>query len=115
MGGLETEVLMCLWSSDGPLSPSEVRAAVGEELAYSTVVTVLGRLWRKGLVEREAVGRGFVYRPLLSEAELVAERMHRHLTRARDHEGVLAQFVSGLSRSEIRALGRLMDRRGKRR
>ncbi len=111
MGSLETEVLMCLWASEAPLSPAEVRSALGDTLAYTTVMTVLTRLWRKGLAERDAQGRGFVYRPLVSEAELVAQRMHSDLMRSSDRDGALAQFVSGLSRREAQTLRRLMGPR----
>lgn len=115
MGSLESEVLMCLWASDDPLSPAEVRAAMGDRLAYTTVMTVLTRLWRKQLVEREARGRGFVYRPLMSEAELAATRMHTDLRRSTDQEGALAQFVQGLSKDEAKALRRLVGDEGSRR
>lgn len=108
MGSLETEVLMCLWASEAPLSPAEVRSALGDDLAYTTVMTVLSRLWRKGLAEREAQGRGFVYRPLVSEAELAAQRMHKDLRRSADQEGALAKFVSGLSKGEAKTLRRLI-------
>ena len=106
---------MCLWVSDSALSPAEVRSKLGDSLAYTTVMTVLTRLWRKNLVEREARGRGFVYRPLMSEAELAAERMHTDLRRSSDQEGALARFVQGLSTAEARTLRRLMGTDARRR
>lgn len=115
MGSLESEVLMCLWASDGALSPAEVRSEMGDRLAYTTVMTVLTRLWRKNLVERDARGRGFVYRPLMSEAELAATRMHTDLRSSTDQEGALAQFVQGLSKAEAKTLRRLMGNAGARR
>lgn len=108
MGSLEREVLMCLWASEDPMSPADVRLALGDGLAYTTVMTVLSRLWRKGMAERLAMGRGFVYRPVLSEAELAAERMHKDLRRSTDQEGALAKFVSGLSKGEANTLRRLI-------
>ncbi len=111
MGSLESEVLICLWSSESLLSPAEVRSALHDSLAYTTVLTVLTRLWRKGLVGREPRGRGYVYRPLLSEAELAAHRMHSDLRRSRDSEGALAQFVSGLSKGEAQSLKRIVGGR----
>jgi predicted transcriptional regulator len=47
MGELEAEVMARLWSAGIPLTPSEVRDALGSELAYTTVMTILGRLWRR--------------------------------------------------------------------
>ena len=100
---------MCLWASEKPMSPAEVRAALDSELAYTTVMTILTRLWQKGLAEREQQGRSFVYRPLVSEAELVAKRMHCDLMRSSDHERALAKFVQGLSGREAKMLRKLME------
>ena len=99
---------MCLWASDSPLSPAEVRSVFADRLAYTTVLTVLTRLWRKNLVDREVRGRGFVYRPMLSEAELAAKRMHSDLRRSTDQEAALVQFVNGLSKGEAQTLRRLV-------
>ena len=108
MGSLESEVLMCLWAADEALSPAEVRSRLGGGLAYTTVLTVLIRLWQKELVGREVRGRGFAYRPLMSEAELAAERMHKDLRRTSDREAALAQFVGGLSEGEAQTLRRVI-------
>ena len=52
MGALEAEVLDVLWRADGPVTPADVRTAMGTDLAYTTVMTILVRLWEKGLTER---------------------------------------------------------------
>ena len=109
MGALETEVLMCLWASEKPMSSAEVRAALDHGLAYTTVMTILTRLWHKGLAEREQQGRGFIYRPQLSEAELVAKQMHCDLMRSSDQERALAKFVETLSSREAKMLRKLMQ------
>lgn len=109
MGALETEVLMCLWASEKPMSSADVRAALDDELAYTTVMTILTRLWHKGLAAREQQGRGFIYRPLLSEAELVAKRMHCDLMSSSDQERALAKFVQTLSGREAKMLRKLMQ------
>ncbi|MDQ6785172.1 MAG: BlaI/MecI/CopY family transcriptional regulator [Actinomycetota bacterium] len=96
------------------MSSADVRGALEKELAYTTVMTILTRLWQKGLAEREQQGRRFVYRPLLSEAELVARRMHCDLMRSSDHERALAKFVQGLSGPEVKMLRKLMEPRSSR-
>ncbi len=67
-GALEAEVLAVLRAAGTPLSPGQVRerlAASGQrELSYSTVVTIVSRLYAKGLLARERAGRGFAYTPL---------------------------------------------------
>jgi len=40
------------------------------DLAYTTVMTVLDRLEKRGAVERKKVGRSFLYRPLVEKAEI---------------------------------------------
>ena len=46
-------------------------ASTDRQLAYTTVMTVLGRLHEKGILRRSRVGRGYVYRPAAEEALLV--------------------------------------------
>lgn len=108
MGSLESEVLAALWSVDRPLNPGEVLEITGADVAYTTVMTILSRLWQKGLVERERAGRAYVYTPRVSEAELAASRMHEHLARVGDREAALGRFVGSLSRRDERVLRKLL-------
>lgn len=108
MGELESEVMAQLWSSPSALTPSEVRDALGGELAYTTVMTVLGRLWEKGMARRERRGRAYAYWPSLAEADFVAQRMRAALDRTVDRETTLARFVGELSVKEERALRRIL-------
>jgi len=109
MGALEAEVLTHLWASADALVPGEVRDAMVDPPAYTTVMTILTRLWDKGLVEREPRGRAFAYRPLVSEADLAAQRMRATLEGTTDREAALSRFVSALSRREERALRKILD------
>jgi predicted transcriptional regulator len=70
LGHLERDVLERLWNAGGEASVRQVQEACGGELAYTTVLTTLDRLFRKGLVERRREGRAFLYRPRLSRDEL---------------------------------------------
>lgn len=58
-GALEHEILELLWASTGPMTPADVRSAVGDDLAYTTVMTVLARLFDKGMVSRTSQGRAY--------------------------------------------------------
>ena len=68
---LELECLKVLWAI-GEGNVKDVRHALtrSRNLAYTTVMTVLDRLARKGGVERRKVGRAFTYSPLLSRDAL---------------------------------------------
>lgn len=114
MGALEAEVLAQLWAASEPMTPGAVLEAMDEDLAYTTVMTILTRLWKKGLVERTSVGRAFGYRPIVTEAELTARKMRANLDRAADREAALSRFVGTLSKRDERALRRILGQIGDR-
>ena len=71
LGELEQAVLEVLWGLDAPASGREVHERLsGRDLAYTTVMTVLDRLARKGAADRDKQGRGYLYRPAVSEQEV---------------------------------------------
>src|SRR3569833_346285 len=108
-GQLEAEVLRALWAADGPLTPPEVQARIGGELAYNTVHTILKRLWDKNLVLRDAAGRRGAYRPANDPTDHAARVMHDALRRESDHAAVLQRFVTGLCPDDEEMLRRLLD------
>ena len=68
---LELECLKALWSI-GEANVKDVRLVLTENrnLAYTTVMTVLDRLVKRGGVERRKVGRSFLYAPLVTRDTL---------------------------------------------
>jgi predicted transcriptional regulator len=108
-GGLESEVLATLWAAGNPLTAGDVVDALGGELAYNTVQTILTRLHGKGAVDREQVGRAHAYTPVLDQAGLAANRMRAVLDRGGDHAAVLSQFLGTLSPDEEATLARLLN------
>src|SRR4051794_41854638 len=64
--------------------PAEVQAAVGGDLAYTTVMTILVRLHDKGVIERSKVGRAYAYRPVVTEETVVADQVRRLLAPGQD-------------------------------
>lgn len=106
-GALEAEVLGIVRSASGPLSPGEVReritAGQRRELSYSTIVTIVSRLYDKGVLARQRSGRGFVY-TAVDEASLAASQMRTALGSGIDRDAVLSRFVSGLSGRDARLL-----------
>ena len=110
----ELEVMSILWRL-GSATVSEVREAIGEDLAYTSVLSALQTLEEKGYVRHEAEGRAYRYYPLV-EAEHAGGSA---LARIRDAifqgsaERLLAQLVSdrGLSRAELERMRRLLAQR----
>jgi predicted transcriptional regulator len=111
-GALESEVLAALWVAGRPLTPAEVREALADELAYTTVMTTLARLHEKGAVSRERAGRAFAYSPVQDRASTAAARMADLLGTAPDREAVLARFVGELSPEDERLLAELLGEEG---
>lgn len=113
IGALEHEILVVLWNSDGPMTPSDALAGLDGDLAYTTVMTVLGRLWNKGLVERVKVGRAFAYTSAISEADLSADRMRATLDRSSDSMATMSHFVASLDPARQEQLRALLKKRSK--
>jgi predicted transcriptional regulator len=107
-GELEAAVLAVLQEAGSALSPGEVRERLGEQLAYTTVVTILSRLHAKGVLERHKEGRAYLYAPVADEPGLAARRMARVLDGEADREAVLSRFVSSLSDSDEELLRRML-------
>ena len=108
-GALEKAVLLQLWALGRPATPADVLTGLDDDLAYTTVLTILTRLWNKGLVVRTRRGRAFAYEPAVTEAELTASRMHESLAAASDPKAALVTFVGSLSKTQTRALRALLD------
>jgi predicted transcriptional regulator len=108
-GELESAVLAALWAAGRPLVPAEVQAAVGSDLAYTTVMTILVRLHDKGVIERERAGRAYAYQPVVAETEVVADQVRRLLEHGHDRAAVLQGLVEGLDPGDERVLRELLD------
>jgi predicted transcriptional regulator len=115
-GELEAAVLGILWDAGAGLRPGEVRDRLAErepamgELSYSTVVTILGRLYEKRALVRDRDGRAFRYSPAADRAGLAARRLTELLDGAPDRAAVLSRFVEDLSdRDEALLRGLLRD------
>jgi predicted transcriptional regulator len=103
LGDLERRVMEQLWTTQEPQSVREVHAALtrDRELAYTTVLTVLDRLAKKGLVNRESAGRAYHYSPAQSREQLVADVMHDALPGGEsDRTAALVAFVEGVTPEE---------------
>lgn len=112
-GELEASVMEVLWRRGGWLTPGDVHETLGENrsLAYTTVMTILVRLWRKGRLDRQRDGRAYAYRPLQTREEYAASRMEKVLQAATDRPTALAHFVEALSASDRDQLRRMLQRR----
>jgi predicted transcriptional regulator len=68
LGPLEVTVMEILWER-GESNVREVADRLGRPLAYTTVMTTLDRLFKKGLLARRKADRAFFYSPALDRAQ----------------------------------------------
>ena len=103
LGGLETKVMEVLWDASAPVSVREVHEVLNQsaDLAYTTVMTVLDRLAKKGLLLRDRDGKAFLYRAAASREQLLAADLIESLRHpAVDLDVFAAALAARLAASE---------------
>jgi len=113
-GELEALIMNALWDADDWLTPRDVQDLVTtprQPLAYTTVMTILVRLFDKGMVDRHAAGRAYAYRPVATREQWAAERMHDILVNAGDPLVALNRFVDSIDSKQARQLRKALDAR----
>lgn len=102
LGQLEAVVMHRLWDWARPASVREVVADLQEEreIAYTTVMTVLDNLHRKGLVSRAKDGRAFRYTAAMSRETHAAGLLEDVLAQTPDRGATLLSFVGQLSQDD---------------
>jgi len=70
LGALETQVMDEVWRHGGERSVRDVHAAFQARLAYTTVMTTMDRLYKKGLLDRRKEGRAFLYSARINRQQL---------------------------------------------
>ena len=105
-GELEAAVMQQLWERREPATVRELLAELQStrSIAYTTVLTVLDNLHRKGAVSREMQGRAWRYAPARSREEHTAARLHDVLADGGDRRAALLHFVAELEPEEIGSL-----------
>ncbi|WP_431709610.1 BlaI/MecI/CopY family transcriptional regulator [Glutamicibacter uratoxydans] len=115
LGDLERSVMELLWDSTEPLTANDLRdelAAPGDtakDLAVTTVLTVLARLEKKGLVVRERSTRPHRYNASSTREDHTVNLLNEALGSAQNREAVLARFIGGISPDEAATLRAILD------
>ena len=102
-GPLEVQVLEAIWRGRHPATVRDLHASF-PQLAYTTLMTTLDRLHKKGVLQRTKVGRAYAYEPRFERHEIeqrLAARSVEELLRAangrRALEPLLSCFVDAVS------------------
>lgn len=117
LGDLEAAVMEVLWRTDEPAQVRDVldRLDRGKPLAYTTVMTVLDNLHRKGWVDRNRDGRAYRYQPVLSREDATVRALRDVLNESGDPEAALLHFARSASDQEIDLLRAALARKARRR
>ena len=103
-----------VWDRPGDyVAVRDVLELLGSGHAYTTVLTVMQRLYHKGLLRRRRDGRAWSYRPALSRDAWAAASMTDALHTAKDRRGALLHFVADLGAEEADALRRVLGQDGR--
>ena len=99
-----------LWSRSEPVTVRELRTELSRhrQIAYTTVLTVMDNLYRKGWLRRELVGRAHQYTPVSSREQHGAQVMREALNDSGDRAQALMHFVGRMTLDEAAALRRAL-------
>jgi predicted transcriptional regulator len=98
LGRLEFDLMLILWSR-GESNVRNVVQQLDRALAYTTVMTTLDRLYKKGLLDRHREDRAFVYSARLSQQEWERRRA----------ESIVVGFLAGAPASSDLLLSSFLD------
>jgi predicted transcriptional regulator len=108
LGPLETKVLEFLWGEGRAQTVRHMLPAFSE-LAYTTLMTTLDRLYRKGLLMRRRRGRAFVYEPRCSREQLMSDLLSGQVADLLAAAGASTAVLSTLVRCVGRRDAALLD------
>ena len=106
LGDLETRVMRRVWDRPQPVTVRDIVDDLQDErpVAYTTVMTVMDNLRRKGWLRRHPDGRAYRYEALVTAQEYGAGLIHQALAASSDRAGVLLHFIGELSAEEADAV-----------
>jgi predicted transcriptional regulator len=112
-GSLEASVLQLLWAAEAPLSSRAILDGFdeSERPGMTTVLTVLDRLQKKGLVLRTPGDGMSSFSAVRSASTDTASAMGRLLERADDREAALLHFAGRLDAADVEALRKALGPR----
>lgn len=109
LGHLESTIMEILWRK-GELSVKELAELIDRPLAYTTVMTTLDRLYKKGLLDRRKRDRAFFYSPKLTFRDWIRRRagdLVRALRAGASEEVVASSLVDAIGKHDRALLDEL--------
>jgi predicted transcriptional regulator len=106
LGDLESAIMDRVWSYRRPASVRDVLEDLrrDREIAYTTVMTVMDKLFKKGLLKRHSQGKAYMYEPVITKEAYTAQQMRETLARSGNQAATLVHFLERLNPEESKAL-----------
>jgi predicted transcriptional regulator len=111
-GDLEAVIMDRLWARDVPVTVRDLFEELREErnIAYTTVMSTMDNLYRKGWLARERDGKAYRYTAVATREEYSARLMREAMAGAGDTETVLSHFVAQMDGTESAALRAVLEK-----
>lgn len=111
-GDLEAVIMDRVWAHDAPVTVRDLFDELQRErpIAYTTVMSTMDNLYRKGWLARERDGKAYRYTAVASREEYSARLMREAMAGSGDTEAVLSHFVAQMDGTESAALRAVLDR-----
>ena len=111
-GDLEAVVMDRVWAHGVPVTVRDLFGELQRErpIAYTTVMSTMDNLHRKGWLARERDGKAYRYTAVASREEYSARLMREAMTGSADTEAVLSHFVAQMDGTEAEALRAALER-----
>jgi predicted transcriptional regulator len=111
-GDLETVIMHRVWDHGGPVTVRELFDELAREraIAYTTVMTTMDNLHRKGWLARVKEGKAYQYTATASREEYSARLMREALDGGGDTQAVLSHFVAQMDGEESEMLRAVVRR-----
>jgi len=115
LGFLEFDVMKIIWDNSSKISVRDVFQALSDkrDIAYTTVMTTMDRLYKKGLLLRKKAIKGYLYWPSVSEEELekhiVRQTLKGIFTDMMTRKPVMSYFLNPETDEDVRILEMFSD------
>ena len=111
-GELEAVIMDRVWEHSAPVTVRELFDELRREraIAYTTVMSTMDNLHRKGWLARDKDGKAYRYTAVASRDEYSARLMREAMAEAGDTEAVLSHFVAAMDGDQSQVLREVLDK-----
>ncbi len=114
LGTLEKEIMEVVWASDHPISVKEswetIKNKKKQKVAYTTVMTIMGRLVTKGLLKKTITGKAHYYSSTYTKERFLSKVSHQIIKNFTSSfgEAAIAHFVDEVEKIPLEKKAKLV-------